>query len=200
MLMNVGIYSYFWAMQENKNPWKIIDKKIAYDNQWISLIHHDVINPSGNKGIYGIVHFKNYAIGIIPVDDEMNTYLVGQYRFALSEYSWEIPEGGCPFNEYPLKAAQRELLEETGLKAKDWKLLGESHLSNSVSDEKAIFYLATGLTQHSSAPEDTEQLSIKKVPLQEVFQMVEEGKITDALSVIALQKLQLLLISSKIKI
>jgi len=193
------IYTYFCIMQhsEQHNPWHVIDAKTVYDNNWISLIHHNIINPSGGNGIYGKVHFKNYAIGIVAVDENNNTYLVGQFRFTINQYSWEIPEGGCPFNEDPLNAAQRELLEETGLKANNWKLLGEAYLSNSVSDEKAIFYLATGLSQHNAEPEETEQLAIKKLPLEEVFKMVDNGIITDALAVIALQKVQLLLLQQK---
>ena len=185
-------------MSETNNPWQIIDEALVYDNKYISLTHFNVINPSGGKGIYGKVHFKNYAIGIVAIDDKKSTYLVGQYRFTINQYSWEIPEGGCPFNEDPLIAAQRELLEETGLKATHWQLLGKSFLSNSVSDEKAIFYLATGLSQHEAAPEETEQLMVKKVPLQEAFDMIDKGTITDALSVLALQKVQLLLLQGKL--
>jgi len=185
---------------ENQNPWKIIKQDIVYDNNWISLIHHEVINPSGGPGIYGKVHFKNYAIGVIAVDDQQNTCLVGQFRFTLDQYSWEIPEGGCPFEEDPLNAAKRELLEETGLKAANWLKIGEAYLSNSVSDEKAIYYLATGLTQFEAEPEETEQLALKKLPLSRVFEMIDEGAITDALSVIALQKLQLLMLQHKIQL
>jgi hypothetical protein len=111
---------YFQLMDEHHNPWQIIDQHEAYDNNWITVTHYDVINPSGNKGIYGKVHMKNVAIGVVPLDDDMNTYLVGQYRFVIDEYSWEIPEGGAPLNDQPLASAQRELLEETGLKAQAW--------------------------------------------------------------------------------
>ncbi len=183
---------------EQINPWKIIDQTTVYDNKWISVIHHQVINPSGGQGVYGKVHFKNYAIGIIAVDDQQHTYLVGQYRFTLNQYSWEIPEGGCPISENVVEAAQRELLEETGLKATNWQKLGESFLSNSVSDEKAIYFLATGLSQHQPEPEETEQLAIKKVTLSTVFKMVDEGYITDALAVLALQKLEILLLQKKV--
>ncbi|MBN8837832.1 MAG: NUDIX hydrolase [Sphingobacteriia bacterium] len=186
-------------MQAEINPWKIIDEALVYDNKFISLTHYNIINPSGNKGIYGKVHFKNIAMGIIPVDTEGNTYLVGQYRFTLNQYSWEIPEGGCPFNEEPLEGAKRELLEETGLVAAHWHVLGKSYLSNSVSDEMAIAYVATGLLQMQAQPEDTEQLQIKKVSLEKAFDMVNSGEISDALSVMALQKLQLLLLQHKIK-
>ena len=185
-------------MQAEQNPWQIVDEQLVYDNKFISLTHYNVINPSGNNGIYGKVHFKNIAVGVIPIDSEGNTYLVGQFRFTLNQYSWEIPEGGCPFDEEPLVGAQRELLEETGLISKKWQLLGTAHLSNSVSDEIAIFYLATNLTQAQAQPEDTEQLQIKKVHISKVFEMIQKGEITDALSVLALQKVQLLMLQNKI--
>lgn len=186
--------------EEQINPWKVIDENVVYDNTWITLTHYNVINPGGGKGIYGKVHFKNIAIGIVAIDDEMNTYLVGQYRFTLNQYSWEIPEGGCPASENPLVAAKRELLEETGLKADKWQVLGTAHLSNSVSDENSIFYVATGLSQYDAEPEETEQLALKKIALHKAFEMIAEGEITDALSVLALQKVQLLWLQGKLKL
>ena len=180
-----------------KNPWQITGSKQVYDNPWISLTHYDVINPTGGKGIYGKIHYKNTAIGVLALDDQMNTWLVGQYRFVLGKYSWEIPEGGCPEGEDPLEGAKRELLEETGLKAENWKQLFRMHLSNSVSDELAIVYLATGLTQHQADPEETEQLSIRKIPFAAACEMVERGEISDSISVTAITKLQLLLAEGK---
>ncbi len=180
------------------NTWKIIDEKLVYDNNWISLHHYNVINPNGGEGIYGKVHFKNIAIGIIPIDNEDNTWLVGQYRFPINQYSWEIPEGGCPLNELPIDAAKRELLEETGLVANHWEQLITMYLSNSVSDELCIIFIAKGLTQRQPKPEETEQLTIKKISLQLAFEMVASNKITDAVSVAGLQKLQLLLLQNRI--
>lgn len=176
-----------------ENPWKIIDEQKVYNNNWISIHHFNVINPSGKKGIYGKVHMKNIAIGIVPLDEEMNTWLVGQYRFVLNEYSWEIPEGGAPFHESPLEAAKRELLEETGLQAQSWRKIQELSLSNSVTDERAEIYVARTLSQHKPLPEDTEQITIKKLPFEEVYQMVSDGRITDGLSVTAILKVKLLL-------
>lgn len=176
-----------------KNPWVIKGEKKVYANPWISVTEYDVINPSGSKGIYGKVHFKNLAVGVMVLDEFENTYLVGQYRFALKAYSWEIPEGGVKLGEDSLDGAKRELLEETGLKATNWIHLFQLHLSNSVSDELAIIYLATGLTQHEAKPEETEQLVVKKLPFEEAFQMVEVGTITDAISVASILKLKLLL-------
>ncbi len=180
------------------NPWKVTSEKEIYDNPWINLTEYQVINPSGNPGIYGKVHFKNIAIGILPLDDELNTYLVGQFRFAPDVYSWEMPEGGGPLGIDPLESAKRELLEETGLKADNWTELQRLHLSNSVSDELAILYLARHLNQFEAEPEDTEQLIIKKLPFEEAYQMVCRGEITDAMTVAAIQNVKLLLLENKI--
>jgi ADP-ribose pyrophosphatase len=181
-----------------ENPWKITAEKAIYDNPWISLTEYQVINPSGNPGIYGKVHFKNIAIGVLPLDDEMNTYLVGQYRFALGQYSWEMPEGGGLLGIDPIESAKRELLEETGLKAQSWTEIQQLHLSNSVSDELSILYLARGLQQFEAEPEDTEQLIVHKLPFEEVYRMVCHGEITDAMTVAAVLKVQLLIIENKL--
>jgi 8-oxo-dGTP pyrophosphatase MutT (NUDIX family) len=181
------------------NPWRIISGKPIYDNNWISVTEYEVINPSGGKGIYGKVHFKNAAIGILPLDDELNTYLVGQYRFPLEQYSWEIPEGGGPLDEDILDSAKRELLEETGLEAKEWTRLMEFHLSNSVSDEHGHIFLARKLTQRQSHPEETEDLSVKKVPFEEAYRMVEAGEITDSMAVAAILKVKIMLLEGRIK-
>ncbi|MFC0775616.1 NUDIX domain-containing protein [Terrimonas alba] len=179
-------------MSEN-NPWQVLAEKPVYDNKWINVTEYDVINPNGGKGIYGKVHFKNLAIGIVVLDEALNTYLVGQYRFAINEYSWEIPEGGGPLDVDPLDSAKRELLEETGLVAQDWTLLLKMHLSNSVSDEYSVIYLARQLEQHTAMPEETEQLAIKKIPFEEAWKMVEQGEITDAVSIAAIQKVKWML-------
>jgi len=181
-----------------ENPWQITSQKEIYDNPWINLTEYQVINPSGNPGIYGKIHFKNIAIGILPLDDEMNTYLVGQYRFALGQYSWEMPEGGGPLGIDPIESAKRELLEETGLKAEDWSELVRIHLSNSVSDELSIIYLARNLAQFEAEPEDTEQLIVKKLPFETVYQMVCDGEITDSMTVAAVLRLKLLMLENKL--
>ena len=182
---------------ENNN-WKILKDQLIYENRWISLNHYDVINPNGGEGIYGKVHFKNIAIGIVPIDDDGNTWLVGQHRFPLNIYSWEIPEGGCPLDEKPLDAAKRELLEETGLVAQEWKVILTMYLSNSVSDEKAIIFIAKNLSQQASQPDDTELLQIKKVSLQESFEMVNKNTITDAVAVAALQRVELMMLKGEL--
>lgn len=186
-------------MSETENPWKILAEKNIYDNPWINLIEFTVINPSGGKGIYGKVHFKHLAIGIIPLDEEWNIWLVGQYRFPLNEYSWEIPEGGGSTEESPLDAAKRELLEETGLTAKEWTPILSMHLSNSVSDEKAILWLARKLSQGEAKPEETELLQIKKVPFDLAYEWVESGKISDCMTVAGIQKLKLMILEGRIQ-
>lgn len=181
-----------------ENPWQITGEQPVYDNKWINVTEYQVINPSGNPGIYGKVHFKNRAIGVVPLDAELNTYLVGQFRFVLNAYSWEMPEGGGPLDEEPPEAAKRELLEETGLKAGEWTELLQMHLSNSVSDELSIIYLARDLKQFEPEPEDTEQLIIHKVPFEEVYRMVCNGEITDSMTVAAILKVKLLLLEGRI--
>lgn len=172
---------------ETANPWETLASREVYENAWIKVREDAVIRPDGEQGIYGVVHFKNLAIGILAVEGEY-VYLVGQYRYPLDRYSWEIPEGGCPEGEDPLVAAQRELEEETGLRAARWKKLGEAHLSNSVTDELAIWFLATGLTQGEHSPEGTEQLSVRRVTFEQVLEMVLRGEITDALSLMAIMQ------------
>ena len=186
-------------MKEHNNPWTTLGQKEVYDNKWIQVTEFDVLNPSGGKGIYGKVHFKNYAIGIIPLDKELNTYLVGQYRFALNQYSWEIPEGGGPRGVDILESAKRELKEETGLMAGEWTKILDLHLSNSVSDEYGTIFLARELGQEEAAPEETEELAVKKVPFEEAYQMVENGIITDSLAVAAIMKVKIMLLEGKIK-
>lgn len=180
------------------NPWKITAEKSIYDNPWINVTEYQVINPSGNPGIYGKVHFKNRAIGVLPLDDEMNTYLVGQFRFVINQYSWEMPEGGGPLDVDPLESAKRELLEETGLKASEWTKINDFHLSNSVSDEYGHIYLARGLEQFEAEPEDTEELMVHKVPFEKVYQMVCDGTITDSMTVIAVLRVKTMILEGKL--
>jgi 8-oxo-dGTP pyrophosphatase MutT (NUDIX family) len=167
-----------------KNPWTTLSNHEVYANNWISVEDHQVINPAGNKGIYGKVHFKNKAIGIVALDAHGNTWLVGQYRYVLNAYSWEIPEGGGPFDKPPLESAQRELREETGITAKKWQPILRLHTSNSVTDEEAFIFLAEELTFGENELEETEaDLVVKKLPFKEALEMVLDGTITDSLSV-----------------
>lgn len=185
-------------MQSEESPWKITSEKTQYDNPWIKVTEFQVLNPSGNPGIYGKVHFKNKAIGVVALDKNQHIYLVGQYRFPLNEYSWELPEGGGPLESSPLDSAKRELLEETGLKAEKWTEIQRMYLSNSVCDEEAIIFLAQNLQQFEAEPEETEQLIIKKMPFAEVYQMVCRGEIKDAITIAAVLKVHILLLENQI--
>jgi 8-oxo-dGTP pyrophosphatase MutT (NUDIX family) len=176
-------------MNKYKNPWEKISERKIYENPWIQLVEHDVINPSGGQGIYGKVIFKNKAIGIIPIDDDQNTWLVGQYRYTLNEYSWEIPMGGGPLEEDILQSAKRELQEETGIKAHRWTQLLKIHTSNSVTDEEGFVFLAEDLEFGDPDFEETEKLEIKKMPFTEALHMVMAGLITDSLSISGILKL-----------
>jgi 8-oxo-dGTP pyrophosphatase MutT (NUDIX family) len=174
------------------NPWRTLKTRVVYDNPWIRVREDDVIRPDGEPGIYGVVHYKNRAIGILPIDDEGYTWLVGQYRYTLDSYSWEIPEGGGAEGEDPLEAAKRELREETGLDARTWRTLARAHLSNSVSDEAAIIFLATDLIPGEAEPEGTEKLELMRVRFDEALRMVIDGEITDSMSVIAILRYALI--------
>jgi len=177
----------------NKNPWQTLNIEERYDNPWINITHRKVINPSGGPGIYGVVHFKNTAIGILPLDEDYNTWIVGQYRYTLEEYSWEIPEGGGPLGQDVLDSAKRELKEETGIEAAKWTEILEMNTSNSVTDEYGVAYVAQDLTFGESEPEDTEDLLVKKIPFSELYQMVMAGMIKDALSMITIMKAKALM-------
>ena len=166
--------------------WKKLDSRTVYENDWMEVLEDRVINPGGGENQYGYVHFKNRAIAIVPLDDAGNTWLVGQQRYTLGEYSWELPMGGAPLDESPLDAAKRELKEETGLSASRWSEIMRLHTSNSITDEIAIVYIAEGLTEGEPEFEESEDLRIRQLPLFDALQLVHDGDITDAISVAAL--------------
>jgi 8-oxo-dGTP pyrophosphatase MutT (NUDIX family) len=168
-----------------KNPWQRLGSKIIYTNPWITVREDDVVTPGGTSGIYGVVETR-VATGIVAMTDAQEMYLVGQYRYPVDEYSWEIPEGGSDPGEDPIVTAKRELREETGLVATDWEQLGgEVHLSNCFSAERGFLYLARGLSQQAAEPDPTEQLVVKKIPFSECLAMVDRGEIKDSLTIIA---------------
>lgn len=179
--------------KKEQNSWTTLSSELKYSNPWVELTEYQVLNPAGNPGIYGVVDFKNLAIGILPLDKDLNTWLVGQWRYPLKEYSWEIPEGGGPLGVDPLESAKRELKEETGLIAKKYTELGRIHTSNSVCNESGILYLAQDLELTESEPEESEDLQLKKLPFGEAYQMVMDGRITDSLSMVAILKAKVLI-------
>ena len=169
--------------------WKQLDSRIVYENPWMAVREDHVVNPGGGRNHYGYVHFKNRAIAVLPLDDDGNTWLVGQQRYTLGAYSWELPMGGAPLDEPPLDAAKRELREETGLTATQWSEVMRLHTSNSITDEVGIVYIAEGLTQGETEFEETEDLEIRKLPLADAVQLVNDGEITDAISVAAILRI-----------
>ena len=173
-------------MADRSNPWTTLSSRPIYDNPWIRVREDQILRPDSQPGIYGVVHFKNLAIGILPVDDRGRVWMVGQHRYTLNQYSWEIPEGGCPDGEEPEEAARRELEEETGLIAGRLEPIAVSHLSNSVSDERALIYRATSLTEGPSRPDGTERIEVKVMEWDEVWGMLGRGEITDSMTVMAL--------------
>lgn len=174
------------------NPWQTVSLTEVYRNPWIQVTEHRVIRPDGKPGIYGVVAFQNLAVGVLALNDDGFLVLVGQWRYPLGAYSWEIPEGGCPLGQDPLETAQRELREETGLVAHEWKSMLRMHLSNSVSDEAAVVFVARSLRQGVSEPEGTEKLMVRWVRPAEAWDMIQQGLITDSISVAAIQHLLLI--------
>lgn len=175
---------------KNLNTWETLSSELIYESAWIALNKHQTINPAGNPAVYSVVNFKNLAIGILPLSEDGYTWLVGQWRYPLNAYSWEIPEGGGPLGELPIETAKRELKEETGIVAQQFQEIMQLHLSNSATDEHAYIFLATDLTFEEAEPEETEDLQIKKIHIDDAYQMVLDGKITDAISVAAIFKVK----------
>lgn len=171
---------------KQRGPWRQLDQQLVYQNPWISVTHENVLTPAGTAGIYGVVHFKSHAVGVVPVDDEGRVWLVKQFRYTLNQYSIEIPEGGSPLADDMLETAKRELREETGLTASKWTHLLDLHTSNSVTDESGVIYLAQGLVEGDTEPEATEDIEVLRVSLAEAIDWIFAGKITDSLSIMGL--------------
>jgi 8-oxo-dGTP pyrophosphatase MutT (NUDIX family) len=166
-------------------PWKRGAERVVYENPWIRVSHHEAVAPTGRPAQYGLVSFKNLAIAVLPLHDDGSVTLVGQNRFAFMDYSWELPEGGSPQGEDPLEGARRELAEETGLQAAEWRKVLQAQLSNSVTDERAVGYLAFGLSPCGAGHEgdDTEEIALVRVPFREALAAALDGHMQDVLTV-----------------
>jgi 8-oxo-dGTP pyrophosphatase MutT (NUDIX family) len=174
------------TLNEQHNPWVTVSRSEVYRNSWIAVSHRDVIRPDGNAGVYGVVEFRNRATAIVPIAPNGDTWLVGQYRYTIDTYSWEVPEGGVPHDEDLIEGARRELREETGIAAEVVTKINRSYLSNSVTNEEAFVFVATELSFGEPDPEGTEQLALRRVPFADALAMVDRGEITDGFSIIAL--------------
>jgi 8-oxo-dGTP pyrophosphatase MutT (NUDIX family) len=172
-------------------PWTRRARRVAYDNEWITVWHDEVARPDGSPGIYGVVHFANLAAGVVVLDDDDRVLLVGQHRYTVDAYTWELPEGGVPPGESPLDGARRELREETGVEAGDWRELLRFHLSNSISDEAGVVFAARAVSHGIAAPDPTEDLAIRWLPFDDVVAMTADGRITDAITIMGVQRIAL---------
>jgi 8-oxo-dGTP pyrophosphatase MutT (NUDIX family) len=185
-------------MDETKNPWKIVSRAAVYENEWIRVDHHEVLGPAGGPGVYGTVHFKYHATGVVPIDEKGNVILVGQYRFPLGAYSWEIPEGGGAKEIPILESAQRELREECGLAANGWAEILGMDLSNSVTDERSVIFLAWELSETPAQPDETELLQIARLPFWEAVDRVKRGEIRDSMTAAALLRVALMALQDEL--
>lgn len=182
-----------------RGPWTTLKEEVRYETPWIRVSHHDILDPSGREGIYGTVHFKNLAIGVVALDPDLNTWIVGQYRFPIEAYSWEIPEGGGKRDIPPLDSAKRELREEAGIEAQNWREILRMDLSNSASDEHAILYVAQDLSFFTPQPDHDEELELKKLPFNELYAMVQRGEVRDSLTVAAVLQVKLMLLDGSLQ-
>ncbi|KSB88772.1 DNA mismatch repair protein MutT [Caulobacter vibrioides] len=170
-------------LKPHGEPWAVTSARVVYDNPWINVTEHQAIAPTGNPALYGKVSFKNQAIGVVPLHADGTVTLVGQARFPRGNYSWEIPEGGAPMGEDPLDGAKRELAEEVGLAAADWRPILTMELSNSISDEIAYGFLAMDLSPTRGEPDETEDLAVARVPFAEALDAAITGRMPDSLTV-----------------
>lgn len=168
------------------SPWKTLSSSQIYTNPWFSVREDQVIAPDGRSDIYHVVSAGRVAVGIVPLWEDGSITLVGQYRYPVQQYSWEIPEGGGDVGSEPVESAKRELREETGIIANTWQYLGQVHTSNCFLDEVCHLFLATNLRQGPADPSPEEILQLQRLPFQEAVTMVKDGLMTDAISIAAI--------------
>jgi 8-oxo-dGTP pyrophosphatase MutT (NUDIX family) len=176
---------------DTPSPWKRRSRRLVYENAWIQVFHDEVLRPDGEAGVYGVMHPRTHAVGIVALDDRDRVLLVGQYRYTLDRYSWEIPEGGVPLDDDPLEGARRELAEETGYRAESWRELMRFSLANSATDETGAIYLATGLTDGEAAPDETEQLEVRWIAFEQAMELVRSGELFDSMTQMGLLRVAL---------
>ncbi|MCZ2079001.1 MAG: NUDIX hydrolase [Bryobacteraceae bacterium] len=176
----------------HRNPWKKLDSRLVYENDWMCVREHQVVRPDGNHGIYGVVEVSP-SVGIVALNEREEIVLVGQWRYPNERYSWEIPRGGSkPYDKDPLEAAVRELREETGLVARRWRALGAVDVCNGLTNDVQHLFLATGLSHEVPVHDPEENLSIRWVPYRQACEMALGGEITEVCSIAAILKIRLL--------
>lgn len=172
-----------WDDGRPRPAWRNDSVETLFENPWLRLTRHEATAPTGTPADYVVARPRNLACGVLPIHSDGTVTLVGQARFALMNYSWEMPEGGVPVNEDPLVGVQRELLEETGLVARDWREVLRMELSNSITDERAIAWLAWDLTQTDARPDPTEVIETARVPFMSLMAEIDRGSVRDAFTV-----------------
>lgn len=178
-----------WDAEAEPRPrWTDAGGETLVDNPWLRVTRHAATAPTGAGADYVVARPRNLAVGVLPLHDDGTVTLVGQARFALMNHSWEMPEGGAPFDEDPLAGVQRELAEEAGLKARFWTEVLRMELSNSLTDERAIAWLAWGLTPVPASPDPTEVIATVRVPFTAVMAEIDRGSIRDAFTVATVLK------------
>lgn len=173
------------------SPWSRISRTLVYENAWIQVFHDEVVRPDGKPGIYGVMHTRTHAVGVVALDRADRVLLVGQYRYTLDRYSWEIPEGGVPIGDDLLEGARRELAEETGYRARSWHELLRFSLSNSTTDETGVLYLATELNEGEANPDETEDLALRWMAFEDALAQVRSGDLFDSMTQMGILRLAL---------
>ncbi len=173
-----------WDDGEGRPPaWSDAGPELVAENPWMTLTVHDAVAPTGTSARYMVLHPANLAVGVLPIHEDGTVVLVGQQRFALKNYSWEMPEGGAPFDEAPLEGVKRELAEEAGLVAAHWEPALKLELSNSITDERAMTWIAWDLSATETAPDETEVIAVRRVPFRDLLAEIERGAVRDVMTV-----------------
>ncbi|MBV9759013.1 MAG: NUDIX hydrolase [Acidobacteriaceae bacterium] len=176
----------------HRNPWKTISSRRAYENAWIRVREDQVIRPDGAPGIYGVVEIRP-SVAIVAIDDLDRVSLVGQWRYSVNRYSWEVPRGGShPGETDMLEVARRELAEEAGVIAAQWRELGCVDVCNGVADDVQTLFLATGLAATDMCLDPEEEIVVEWRPFEEAVEMALDGRITEVCSIAAILKVSML--------
>lgn len=173
-----------WDDGSDRPPrWRDAGSSVMFENPWMRLTRHEATAPTGLQADYVVMRPQNMSVGVLPIHEDGTITLVGQQRFALMNWSWEMPEGGAPFNEDPLEGAKRELAEEAGLEAVVWHPALKVEMTNSITDERAMAWLAWGLTPVPIAPDPTEIIRVARVPFGDLLRNVGNGAVRDMFTV-----------------